>query len=167
MNQKKIQKLWELIPEVSGCEFCGECCHEAVTFLKQEAYIILKYCEEHGIELGLPGVNGECPALSRTTKLGKTQVFCQIHPVRPFLCRAYAIQELNLGCERIKDRVKVEGELKAAVKAYLRAVMNSHSLYVLGYTSDEVKKRRYKNPLAHMIEVGKKIVSIKTSSKKL
>ena len=145
MNRKKIWKLWDMMPEVSGCQACGECCNEGVTITKAEISIIKGFCQRLGISIGMSPDGRTCPALGEDGR-------CQIYEVRPVGCRLYG-QVQWLECGRTTPP-KWEPGVAKALKAYMAYAESCKYALVLGYTQKQFDRCKLESDL------GKKLLEV-------
>jgi Fe-S-cluster containining protein len=142
MNRKKIWKLWDLMPEVTGCQACGKCCNEGVTIVKAEISIIEGFCRRLGISIGMSPDGRTCPALGEDGR-------CRIYEVRPTGCRLYG-QVQHLECGRTTPP-KWEPGVARAIHAYVNYAQSCNYAFVLGYTQDQFDQCKLNSDLGKMM----------------
>lgn len=91
---RKIQAVYDAVPNAGRCNRCGQCCGP-VEMSSIEKTIILRYCSLHNIKVKdmfaplilrvAKAVEGEwhCPMLENNQ--------CLIYPVRPLICRLQGV----------------------------------------------------------------------------
>ena len=106
---KKLQEIYEKIPDIKCRDNCGECCG-LISMSRYEEKRIRKYLEEYNLSIrfsndppNITYVNAYINAMMGVNKCHflDDHKKCLIYPVRPIVCRLFGVSE-HMKCPYVK-----------------------------------------------------------------